>query len=511
MSPVRGPATVGWVDRPWFRRNLRFAPIDLLVAGAFTTVFLVSADNWSGTQPAPHRAVDTFGYALLIGIAAVLLVRRWAPHPALVLEAALVGVFIGVGYPEGPYFIAMAIVGHTVGRISGRRDATWSAICATCLIAAGNVASFDRGFMGGGWALFAGLAAALLVGAAPVVVGALVREHRSWRATAQDEAQARLIDAERLRMAREVHDVVGHSLSIISLQAGVALHVLDRRPEQAQLSLEAIRRTSVEALDELRATLALTRAGSAASAALAREAVTREAVTRETVTRETPTTQSPTSQSMTSATPTGRSLTSEAVVGLAPTSGTPAFSPPTTGRPVAAMAPGPRATVGPPGGAPVERAPLTGLGRLPGLLAEVRLCGVPVEADIGGPLDRLPADVDLAAYRIVQESLTNVLRHARGAQVTVRLRVDDGGVAVEVTDVLERPVASVPVVPAAHGHGLTGLRERATELGGELTAGPCGSGWRVHAQLPLPRAGRAGGLTQSGDGGQHAADTGGHR
>jgi signal transduction histidine kinase len=489
MSPVRGPATVGWVDRPWFRRNLRFAPIDLLVAGAFTTVFLVSADNWSGAQPAPHRAVDTFGYGLLIGIAAVLLVRRWAPRPALLLEAALVGVFVGVGYPEGPYFIAMAIVGHTVGRLSGRRDATWSAICATCLIAAGNVASFDRGFMGGGWALFAGLAAALLVGAAPIVAGALVREHRSWRATAQDEAQARLIDAERLRMAREVHDVVGHSLSIISLQAGVALHVLDRRPEQAQLSLEAIRRTSVEALDELRATLALTRAGSAASAALAREAVTRETLV------ETPTLETPTSQSLTSATS--------------------AVSPPTTGRPVGAVAPGPRAPVvptgGAPGGAPVERAPLTGLGRLPGLLAEVRLCGVPVEADIGGPLDRLPADVDLAAYRIVQESLTNVLRHARGAQVTIRLRVDDGGVAVEVTDVLERPVGSAPVVPAAHGHGLTGLRERASELGGELTAGPCGSGWRVHAHLPLPRAGRAGGLGQSGDGGQHAADSGGHR
>jgi signal transduction histidine kinase len=437
------------MDGTWFRRNLRWLLLDLLMAVAFATVFLVSAAKWSGAQPVPHRPVDALGYGLLLGIAAVLLVRRWAPRPALVVEATLVGFFVGVGYPEGPYFLTMAIVGLTVGRTSGRRGAAWAAIGATSLLAAGTVASFDRGYEGSGWGLVAGLTAALLVGTAPVVVGSLIREHQSWRATAKDEAQARLIDAERLRMAREVHDVVGHSLSIISLQAGVALHVLDRRPEQAQLSLEAIRRTSIDALDELRATLALTRAG----------------------------------RTMPGPPPGGD-----------PLAGAPPRIPSAAAPPVPddrSAAPEPRSPLVVPGARPDERAPLTGLGRLPGLLAEVRLCGVLVEAEISGPVDRLPAQVDLAAYRIVQESLTNVLRHARGASVAIRLRVDDAAVAIDVTD---RP-ADEPssIVAFTHGNGLTGLRERAAELGGELAAGPGDAGgWRVRARLPLPRAAIAG-------------------
>ncbi|WP_232303813.1 histidine kinase [Pseudofrankia sp. DC12] len=474
------------------------------MAAAFATVFLVSAAKWGGTQSAPHKAVDAVGYGLLIGIAAVLLVRRWAPRPALVVEAALVGIFVGVGYPGGPYFIVMAIVGLTVGRTSGRREAAWAAIGATSLIGAGHVASFDRGHAGGGWGLFAGLAEALLVGAAPVVVGSLIREHRSWRATAQDEAQARLIDAERLRMAREVHDVVGHSLSIISLQAGVALHVLDRRPEQAQLSLEAIRRTSIEALDELRATLALTRAGQSAAGP--------PAVSESNIGA------SPAGATKSGAPLAGAPRPAVALPSNASPASTPSSAAPTTSAGVVGQRTdgaglGLRSPVAGPGARPAERAPLTGLGRLPGLLAEVRLCGVLVEADISGPLDRLPADVDLAAYRIVQESLTNVLRHARGDRVAVRLCAEAARVTIEITNVPERPLDDpVPVVPAAYGHGLTGLRERAAELGGELTAGPCGAGgWQVRALLPLPRAGggRVGTVGQTGNG--RGAASGGSR
>ncbi|MBL7494520.1 sensor histidine kinase [Frankia sp. AgB1.9] len=517
------------MDGPWFRRNLRYLLIDLLTAAAFTTVFLVSATKWGGTQPAPHQRVDAFAYGLLIGIAAVLLIRRWAPRPALVVEAALVGIFLGVGYPEGPYFVAMAIVGLTVGRTSGRREATWAAVCATCLVAAGNVASFDRGHAGGGWDLFAGFAASLLVGTAPVVVGALIQEHRSWRVTAEGEAQARLIDAERLRMAREVHDVVGHSLSIISLQAGVALHVLDRRPEQAQLSLEAIRRTSIEALDELRATLALTRAGQFAAVP-------------------------PVSKSNTDVPPAGE-LAAGASAGGEPVASAPVADEPAAGSasPDAAglasaggiadaataaskagwhldraVPPGPRPPAVAPGAPSAERAPLTGLGRLPGLLAEVRLCGVLVDAATSGPLDRLPADVDLAAYRIVQESLTNVLRHARGARVAIQVCAEDALVTIDVTNLPERPPADTAPVgpthsaspnhsasPTPYGHGLTGLRERAVELGGELAAGPHGAGgWQVSARLPLRRGGaggRTGTMSQAGNYGRTAAGGGGSR
>ena len=455
MPAGPGGVTVGWMDGTWFRRNLRYLLVDFHLSAAFIAVFLASADHWTGTPPSPHRVVDAPGYALLIGVAVVLLARRWAPRPTLALEGALVGAFLGLGYPEGPYFIALAVAGFTVGRGSPRRIAALAAVCTTCLLAAGEATSYGRGLAGGGWDLAAGLGAALLVGSGPVVVGSLAREHRAWRVTAEAEARQRLIDAERLRMAREVHDVVGHSLSIISLQASVALHVLDRRPEQAQLSLEAIRRTSVEALDELRATLALTRAGQTAA-----------------------------DQTTVDQTAGGRSTPPERLGGPA----VPVQPSTAAGEPDRATAQGPATCsdrLSDPAAHPAERAPLTGLHRLPGLLAEVRLCGVPVEAETSGPLGELATDVDLAAFRIVQESLTNVLRHARGARVAVRLRVDTTSVTIEVADTPPRRRDPSPAAARSEGHGLIGLRERAEELGGWLTAGPCAEGgWRVRAWLP---------------------------
>ncbi|WP_051466134.1 sensor histidine kinase [Pseudofrankia saprophytica] len=438
------------MDGTWLRRNLRFLLRDLLVTAAFTMLFFLTAPRWSETQVPAHQAIDAAGYALLAAIAAGMLVRRWLPLYVLGAQSLLVGALLAAGYPHGPYFLAVAITGLTVGRTSQRRVAAAGAICATILIATGELTSFLRGYTGGGWDLSVGLGVVLLFGVLPVVGGVLLREHRAWRAKAEEETTRRRVDDERLRMAREVHDVVGHSLSIISLQAGVALHVLDRRPEQAQLSLEAIRRTAIEALDELRATLALTRAG----------------------------------QFMRGSAP------------LEPPLAEPARPEPS---PADQAVPAPRAVSPPPPSSATERAaertadrtPLTGLGRLPSLLAEVRLCGIPVEASTSGPLDTLPADVDLAAYRIVQESLTNVLRHAAASRVTIEVTVSGGAVSIDVADAPDPPAAQ-PVVPP--GHGLTGLRERAEELGGRLTAGPCpGGGWRVRAQLPVTRARPVGG------------------
>jgi len=479
MPAGPGGVTVGWMDGTWFRRNLRYLLVDFHLSAAFIAVFLASADHWAGTPPSPHRAVDAPGYALLIGIAVVLLARRWAPRPTLALEGALVGAFLGLGYPEGPYFIALAVAGFTVGRGSPRRIAALAAVCMTCLLAAGEATSYGRGLAGGGWDLAAGLGAALLVGSGPVVVGSLAREHRAWRVTAEAEARQRLIDAERLRMAREVHDVVGHSLSIISLQAGVALHVLDRRPEQAQLSLEAIRRTSVEALDELRATLALTRAGQTAAD---HTTVDQTAGGRSTLPERPGGSAVPVQPSTAAGEP--DRATAQGPATCSERLSDPAAAPAAPGGPTSVTASAPR----PPlevSAHPAERAPLTGLRRLPGLLAEVRLCGVPVEAETSGPLGELPADVDLAAFRIVQESLTNVLRHARGARVAVRLRVDAAAVTIEVADTPPRRRDPAPSASRSAVHGLIGLRERAEELGGWLDAGPCAEGgWRVRAWLP---------------------------
>jgi signal transduction histidine kinase len=228
----------------------------------------------------------------------------------------------------------------------------------------------------------------------PFAMGVAVRVQRE--AVARDRIQlARThADQERLRVAQEVHDVVGHGLSAITMQAEIALHLLDRQPEQAGPALSAISRTSREALDDLRVTLALVR----------------------------------------------RSDGDEA------------------------------------------RAPLPGLVRLDDLVARMSDSGVPVRVHIGGERRNLPSAVDLTAYRVVQESLTNVLRHAGPATAVVRVDYAPRELTVEVSDSGRGGPAEAPP-----GHGLAGMRERVTALGGSLHAGPGDDGgFRVHMRLPTP-------------------------
>jgi signal transduction histidine kinase len=213
---------------------------------------------------------------------------------------------------------------------------------------------------------------------------------------ARQEETRRRADEERLRISREVHDVVGHGLAVINLQAGVALHVVGRRPEQAEVALAAIKRSSKEALEELRGTLAVFRR------------------------------------------------------------------------------PGN-------GGGPWRPAP--GLDRLEALAAAMAEGGLPVEVAVTGQRAGLPAAVDLAAYRIVQESLTNVVRHAGLATATVRLEYQSDALVVEIAD-SGGGQASAPARPA--GSGIAGMRERAAAVGGTLEAGPSADGgFLVRARLPF--------------------------
>ncbi len=381
---------------------------DVLPTAVAATVLLAGSSEAGKDQVPPHRSIDAAGYVLLALAAAGLLLRRHAPTAMLMLESLLVGGYLAAGYPHGPVFLTVAVAAYTVGLRLEPRASVVAAGVATSLLVTGSAVAVASDYADGGWTYVFTLTATVVVAGVPALIGALLRKARQAAALADEEATRRRIDQERLRMAREVHDVVGHSLSVISLQAGVALHVLDRRPEQAQVSLEAIRRTSVEALEELRATLALTRA---------------------------------------------------------------------------------------------ERTPLTGLDRLPGLLTEVRLVGLPVETVVEGNLAALPAEVDLAAFRVVQESLTNVLRHAGRSRVHVELRLTAGQLTVDVTDTPEpsdvpapldasagHPAPSDALDQSGHrrsGHGLAGLRERAAELGGSVSAGPRpGGGWQVRAVLP---------------------------
>ena len=229
-----------------------------------------------------------------------------------------------------------------------------------------------------------------------LAAGDAVRSRREAveRAGAASEEEAlRRLGEERLRIAREVHDVVAHAMVAINVQSGVAAHLLDRDPEQARSALREIKAASGAALTDLRATLGVLR--------------------------------------------------------------------------------------DPDGAAPV--APAADLSALDDLAAGLRAAGVRVELDVDD-LDRVGSAVHAAAYRIVQEALTNVLRHAPTASaVDVRVGVEGDELALAVQD-----DGAAAGAPGSGGNGVRGMRERAEALGGSLEAGPRPEGgWRVAARLPL--------------------------
>lgn len=235
-------------------------------------------------------------------------------------------------------------------------------------------------------------------------------EERAERAerTREEEAKRRVAE-ERMRIARELHDVVAHHIALVNVQAGVAAHIMDSRPDQAKQALAHVREASRSALDELRAT-----------------------------------------------------------VGLLRQSGDPA--------------------------APMEPAP--GLGVLDQLVDGFRRAGLPVEVVEEDP-GTLPASVDLTAYRVIQESLTNVHKHA-GPGARAEIRIARGAAELEVT-VVDRGGSPQAPGTAGGGHGLIGMRERAAALGGTCEAGPrTQGGFRVHARLPLAAPARPSG--PAGDG-----------
>ena len=346
-----------------------------------------AADN----QP-ERRAIDALAVVLvLLGPAALAVRDRW-PLVAVAVAVASVDVYVGLGYPHGPIFVGVAVALFNAVQ-AGRRQETWA--LAGAGYAGFVLASFvDRSGEGAEpvhLALVAGWLAVVLA-VSEVVRGR--REQAAQQARAEHEARQRRAGEQRLVLAQELHDVLAHNISLINVQASVALHLLDEQPDQARPALATIKAASRDALHELRTALDLLRHGD---------------------------------------------------------------------------------------GAPTTPAPR--LADLDGLVAGVRAGGLDVrlEEDLGDGAP-LPAAVELAAYRIVQEALTNVTRHARARAVTVRLtqRPDEGGLTVEVTD---DGVGGA----AAAGNGITGMQERAAALGGTVEAGPRpGGGFRVLAHLPTP-------------------------
>lgn len=324
-----------------------------------------------------------------------IVIRRLHPRVAFVLTVVGAGGYLALGHPLGVVLLGPVLTLLAMATLLPLRR--WFLL--TLLLVPMIHAEF--------WDLpYAGLTSPdayialfflLLLMGLPILVGVLRRSHLENQQLERAQEVRRSTYEERLRIAREVHDVVGHSLSVISMQAGVALHVLQKRPDQVEASLEAIRSTSKDALEELRGTLAVFR--------------------------------------------------------------------------------GPEADE--------QRAPQPGLARLDELMSPLRAAGTEVELRVesgeDGALPRVPASVDHAAYRIIQEALTNVVRHSGGAGAIVRISHDDALLIIEVSDD-GPPVREAGIVP---GNGISGMRERAMAVGGHLVIEAHQGRVSVRAELPI--------------------------
>jgi signal transduction histidine kinase len=367
---------------------------DVLPAAAAGAVMVLGSGPAASGEVPPRRPLDLLAYALMAVAAAVLLGRRRWPLGVLAVTVGASVGYLVLEYPHGPILLAMSVAMYSV---AVRLPAGASLVaCGVALLAVviPDMLVIDPELLLVETPLLLAVLSGLLLPS--WAIGTVVRlGQETERRARQDETRRRAFE-ERLRIAREVHDVVGHGLAVINLQAGVALHVVGRRPEHAEVALEAIKRSSKDALEELRGTLAVFR------------------------------------------------------------------------RPED-------------GGGPWRPAP--GLDRLEALAAAMAEGGLPVEVAITGPRASLPAAVDLAAYRIVQESLTNVVRHAGPATAAVRASYQPDALVLEVADT-GRGRPSGAARPG--GHGIAGMRERAAAVGGTLQAGPSGDGgFLVRARLPL--------------------------
>jgi signal transduction histidine kinase len=366
--------------------------IEVVGSALAIALFQVVGSFGAADNQSDRKDIDALAIALVLLGPAALAVRDRYPRTALAVTIGAATTYIGFGYPFGPIFLSV-VVGFFTVVMAGQRRAAWS------LAVAGYVAFFvalglddhrpdDVGLLH--WSLVAGWLVVVL--AVPEVLRARKQQVLEQRRAHEEERQRRAGE-QRLGLAQELHDVLAHNISLINVQASVALHLLDEQPDQARPALTAIKDASHEALQELRTALDVLRHGD--------------------------------------------------------------------------------------GSAPLGPAPT--LAELPTLLDGWRGSGLEVRLDEAGPRPTLPAAVELAAYRIVQEALTNVTRHARARSVTVRVGYD-AGVRLEVID---DGVGGA----AAPGNGIRGMQERAATLGGRVDAGPRpGGGFRVAAHLPVDAA-----------------------
>ncbi|MCD0445716.1 histidine kinase [Glycomyces sp. A-F 0318] len=378
------------------RDRVRAHPTAADAAFAVLFVGLFTMGAFFGEHPRSESVEPDWAYLVAAAAAlAVLTLRRRRPERVLILATAvLIVVMVATGDRHPLLIVPWMIAAYTFVRRTGRRRA-WlvAASCIAAMYLAGGL------FTPGGWSDPSNLGAV----AWPIAIVAIADAARSRRAyiteveerarraeeTREEEALRRVAE-ERLRIARELHDVVAHHIAVINVQAGAAAHVLKTRPEAVEPALGHIRRAADTVMKELGAVVGVLR-------------------------------------------------------------GPDELAPPTE--------------------------PTRGLARLAELLDAFAAAGLQVEHRQRGEARELPAVVDLAAYRIVQESLTNAHKHGTGK---ARLDVAYTPAAV-VVDVRNTAAAS----GGGTGYGLVGMRERAAAAGGTVTAGRGGDGtFAVHAELP---------------------------
>ncbi|MEU9265673.1 sensor histidine kinase [Streptomyces sp. NPDC048251] len=359
------------------------------------TAFVLVGSNFAAHAQEGERApLDAFARVLLVLASGLLLWRQRHPVAVVFGTASAAALYLGAGYPYGPVFLTVAVACFTAV-VAGHRRAAWTALGLLWTVhllvghwlyrwlppAGDDAASYGQEIVVAGWAV------------AIVAVAELARIRREqWARERAERAQAarRRADEERLRIARELHDVLAHSLSVINVQSGVGLALLDSDPEQARTALTTIKSASKEALGEVRQVLDSLRT---------------------------------------------------------------------------------------PGDAP--RTPAPGLDRLPELVEQAARAGLTV--DVAGRPPRLSPHTDLAAFRIVQEALTNVVRHSGSRHARVRLEQGGGTLRLRIDD--DGPATGADA--GGSGNGLAGMRERAAALGGTIEAGPRpDGGFQVLAVLP---------------------------
>ncbi|KAA0930266.1 sensor histidine kinase [Streptomyces apricus] len=376
-----------------------------VTAAAFVLCLLGGVVQVDDTLSAPSAAA----YAVAVVSCAVLPLRHRAPLAALAATTACGALVQPLGLLLSPLIVAPALISAYSYALAARteRHAAGAVSLASAVLLASSVPlSGDLSWQDA--------SRVVTMAASPLVAGLLghsVRNRRAYLAAVEERARRaeksresearRRVAEERVRIARELHDLVAHQITLANAQATVAAHLFDVRPEQTRKSLGELVATTADALDDLRATVGLLRQSGDAAA-------------------------------------------------------------------------------------PAE--PTPGLSRLPTLVDSFRRAGLEVSVHEEGTARPLPPGVDLTAYRIVQEALTNVTKHAGTRSARVRLAWGRDRVTVTVAD--DGGGAGTAAAPdRPPGYGLIGMRERATAVGGRLSAGgrPEG-GFLVRAELPLPPA-----------------------